>query len=307
MSRHFVNLALRLILAAGCLPLAAQTYTLQAFTFPHEPHADTVAMGINNRGAVVGYTNVRDTRFINYGVKAFKRDANGVFERPVDNSNATNVSQSYATGINDHGDIVGFVSPVQQTVGFLLSQGVFTEFSVQPGDYTVIFGINNKGDFVGASSPIPVFNLQGFISINGVLTQPQFRGATYSAVYGIAADDSTVGEFITKKGGQAFLRGPGGQYKIIQIPDAVAITTTAINNVAHKIVGSYYLYDVIVNGYKEHGFVYDYIADVITTVDWPSPYLDGMRVTGINSHGVITGYVKLRAHPHSFSFIGTPQ
>ena len=133
MSRHFVNLALRLILAAGCLPLAAQTYTLQAFTFPHEPHADTVAMGINNRGAVVGYTNVRDTRFINYGVKAFKRDANGVFERPVDNSNATNVSQSYATGINDHGDIVGFfVSPVQQTVGFLLSQGVFTEFSVQP-------------------------------------------------------------------------------------------------------------------------------------------------------------------------------
>ena len=56
MLRRFVNLALRLILAAGCLPLAAQTYTLQALSVPYAPNHPTHALGINNRGAVVGFS-----------------------------------------------------------------------------------------------------------------------------------------------------------------------------------------------------------------------------------------------------------
>ena len=56
MSNRFTALILGLILVAGCLPLPAQTYQLQWINFRKMSDANTIALGINNRGAVVGYT-----------------------------------------------------------------------------------------------------------------------------------------------------------------------------------------------------------------------------------------------------------
>lgn len=55
MSNRWKVLVLNLIVAASCLSLSAQTYTLQAIPVPYAPNSNSRALGINNRGAVVGY------------------------------------------------------------------------------------------------------------------------------------------------------------------------------------------------------------------------------------------------------------
>src|SRR5271169_769367 len=139
------SLVLALALMAGCLPVAAQTYTLQAFSLPYAPQSRTFATGINNRGAVVGYFYSPRSE-----TRGFKRNADGVFEPPFDDPNAR--SQTYPLGINDSGVIVGYYIDANYSyIGFLRDQGIFTDFSVKTGprDGTYINGINNKGDFVG--------------------------------------------------------------------------------------------------------------------------------------------------------------
>lgn len=168
MSNRCPALVLSFILASACLPLAAQTYTFQALSLPYAPQSNTYAMGINNRGAVVGYFYGPRFKF-----RGFKRNADGVFEPPIDDPNALSAiyPQTYVQGINDSGVLVGYYinSNRHAYVGFLRDQGVFTDFSVTtgPGDGTYIYGINNKGDFVGQS--VSVDGQLGFVDSGGVL------------------------------------------------------------------------------------------------------------------------------------------
>lgn len=288
-------LALGLMLAIVCLPLAAQTYTLQRFQ-AYGPKVNTYASGINNRGAIVG----------NCDFGGFKRDANGVFEPPIADPNAGSNGLTVVKGINDSGVIAGYYSsPTQSNFpGFLLYQGVFTDYYVQPGKNTLIFGINNKGDLVGNATGLDG-NLHGFVSRNGVVSQVDFPGGARTKPYGIAADGTIVGSFHEHRVIQGFLRGPAGHYQALNIPGAIQTVAYGINNVAHKIVGVY-----TTSGHA-HGFVYDYITGVITTIDWPNPTTYYTAVTGVNSHGVIVGWSWTYDSHHNqspvFSFIGTPQ
>jgi hypothetical protein len=297
MSNRCCALVLSLILAAACLPLAAQTYTLQAFFLPYAPQSRTFATGINNRGAVIGYFLSPKQR-----IRGFKRNADGVFEPPLDDPNAR--SQTYPLGINDSGVIVGYyIDPNYRYIGFLRDQGVFTDFSVKTGprDGTYVSGINNKGDFVGQT--VGDDGERGFVDSGGVVTQFDVPGADITTPNGIAADGTIVGN-IGKNGMDfGFVRGPAGGYRSFQIPGTVSIHAAAINNAAHKIVGAY-----LANTDRNwHGFVYDYLTGVITTVDWPDPNTLYTVITGINSQGVIVGWVNISGQTIPFSFIGTPQ
>lgn len=71
----------------------------------------------------------------------FKRDANGVLERPFDADPAM-LGATIAHGISDHGLIVGSLT-TNATTGFLLYQGVFTYYNAQPGWNTEVYGVNN--------------------------------------------------------------------------------------------------------------------------------------------------------------------
>src|SRR5664279_923518 len=139
MLNHHKLFILGLIVAAGCMSLAAQTYTLQAFHIPYAPNASTYAQGINDRGAVVG----------RFAYRGFKRNADGVFELPIDDPNAGQFTVPF--GINDSGVISGvyFNSSLNVCLGFLRDRGVFTDYNAHPGWSTWVMGINNKGDLVG--------------------------------------------------------------------------------------------------------------------------------------------------------------
>ncbi len=294
MSNRCCALVLSLILAAACLPLAAQTYSLQAFSLPYAPQSDIYATGINNRGAVVGYFRSPKQLF-----RGFKRNADGVFEPPIDDPNS--VRGTFPAGINDSGLIVGYYDLGLNlgTSGFLLSQVTFTDFS--HGFYTRILGVNNLGDFVGSYLVDQFSPSHGFVSKNGIVSDIDVPAAGATFAQGIAADGTIVGAF-THLWYHGFLRGPAGQYKTFRIASKKYTYAYGINNAVHKIVGAFG---------KGHGFVYDYITGVVTKVDWPDPYTKKTVVTGINSHGVIVGYVVVHdAQGHqlpTFSFIGTPQ
>lgn len=304
MSNRFTALILGLILVTGCLPLVAQTYTLQRLTIPYAPNATIWAEGINNRGAIVG------AMANSHGSYSFKRDANGVFELPIYDSNST--QRHHLLGINDSGVMVGYYDtdyPDGMRRGFLLYHGVFTEYIVQPGWNTEIHGINNKGDFVGAADVVDVQHIRryfGFVNSNGVVSKIYCPGGNVAIPYAIAADGTIVGTCPHIGYGVGFIRGPAGHVKTFQVPGTwLATSAYGINNVAHKIVGYYTTQDV--HGYRfDHGFVYDYLTDIFTTIDWPGHPYNMTYITGINSKGVIVGW----ARPFRYGvvgFVGTPQ
>jgi len=282
-----------LIFAAACLPLAAQTYTFQAFYLPYAPQSNTYATGINNRGAVVGYFLSPKQHY-----RGFKRNADGVFEPPIDDPNAR--SQTYPLGINDSGVIVGYyIDANYNYIGFLRDKGVFTDFSTGPGNATYINGINNKGDFVGQT--LDINGTHGFVDSGGVVSLFDVPGGNIPSANGIAADGTIVGTFGKNGTDFGFVMGPAGRFRDFQIPGTLATQAFGVNNAAQKIVGIYFTNPLW------HGFVYDYITGAITTVDWPDPNTTYTVITGINSHGVIVGYAVTSTQPYLRSFIGTPQ
>jgi hypothetical protein len=309
MSQRSRNLVLALILVAACLPLAAQTYTFQTFSIPNQ-NANPDNLSINNRGAVVGvyYSPTDDTYY------GFKRDANGVFELGIDYP-SPNIG-TFATAINSSGDIYGFSYefPLLKH-GFVRKggkNGVFTTIDVPPGPSTLIFGANNRGDFVGLITDRNGPDIS-FSSIAGVVTlfQPLGLGGQPN---GIAADGSIVGFYYPQNGTAGFLMGPKGNSFGFEVENSIKGTTvaTGINNEAGKIVGNYSdLQDNL------HGFVYDYRADLaalddrsqntfltvhVQTVDYPGAV--STWISDINSKGQIVGLASTIGH--FFTFIGTP-
>jgi hypothetical protein len=308
MSNRCCALVLSLIVAACCVPLAAQTYTFQTFSIPNQS-LDPDDLSINNRGAVVGsYYNPTDGK--GYG---FKRHANGVIELGIDDTTPNLATRP--TAINNSGDIYGYFYGTDGfRHGFVRKggeNGIFTTIDVPPGPSTEIFGANNRGDFVGlieGNNGPPI----SFASIAGVVTlfQPLGSGGQPN---GIAADGSIVGFTTPQNGTAGFLMGPKGNSFGFEVENSSRGSTvaTGINNVAGKIVGYYRdLQDNL------HGFVYDYRADLaaldntsqntfltvhVQTVDYPGSV--STWISDINSKGQIVGMADA---PSFFTFIGTP-
>ena len=110
------------------------------------------ALGINNSGAVVGYSQGSVT-------VGFLRSPGGVF---TDINDPASSSNTVAQGINNLGEIVGNID--SQTSAFVRdSSGVFTDFQF-PGaiGQTAAFGINEKGDVVGFYD---ILNNRGFLRL----------------------------------------------------------------------------------------------------------------------------------------------
>jgi len=297
-----------LILAAACLPLAAQTYTFQAFSYPYFSNVYTRPMGINNRGAVVGVIIhvSRPPCASGFIFSGFKRHADGVFEKPIADPTVTSGGDCYlvATGINKYGEIIGTYvdNNTGNYSGFLINNGVLSSYLVPGSSNSFIYGINGNGDFVGESDLRP----PAFVNRNGVVSHFKYPGAGTTVPNAIAADGTIVGYFaIFGHPFQAFLRGPAGQFAPLKVPGAHASVAYGVNNAAHQIVG---MYDDRIH---TRGFVYDYTTGVYATVEYPDPNIAYTIITGVNSHGVIVGYASVRDAQGNllpeFGFIGTPQ
>jgi probable HAF family extracellular repeat protein len=112
----------------------------------------TWAFGINNQGQIVGgYSEWSGDQVL--GVHGFMLDT-GTFT-PVDFPVPTpraHILVTYASGINDAGDIVGGYNEddIDETRrGFVLRDGVYSTFDVPGAAFTDIFAINNAGGMAG--------------------------------------------------------------------------------------------------------------------------------------------------------------
>lgn len=225
MSKRFAKLLLALILTAAGLPLAAQTYIFQTFSYPYVSNVDTYPMGINNRGAVVGTITYIGRRPCVYGyiTRGFERHADGVFTKPIDDPNLK-MGAPYcylsAAGINQYGEISGsyYDNNRKGESGFLINHGVFSSFLIPGSSATAIYGINGNGDFVGSSDVLP----HAFVNRKGVVSQFRYPGASSAMPLGIAADGAIVGLVHISGRHHGFLRGPAGQFALVKIPGANA-------------------------------------------------------------------------------------
>jgi probable HAF family extracellular repeat protein len=116
------------------------TYT--TFDYPAPGSNGTYAYDINNSGVIIG-AYVADS-----GYDGFEYD--GTTWTTLD---APGYTQTTPEGINDAGDIVGYVVDAQQQFhGFEYSNGTYTITDVPGATYTEFFDINNSGQIVGVAS-----------------------------------------------------------------------------------------------------------------------------------------------------------
>jgi hypothetical protein len=137
--------------------------------------------------------------------------------------------------INDRGQIVGHVGPVDAFHGFLFDDSAFTQIDVPDALETAAVGINKRGQITGYfRDPGDLFH--GFLLNNGVFTQIDFPGAPQTEANGISDRGEIVGIF-----GEAIERAHGfllsdGVYIQIDVPGAAASLPSVINN-RGQIVG----------------------------------------------------------------------
>ena len=124
------------LLVALCATASSQTFQYTSFQVPGS--TSTIALGLNNSGAIVG-------GFTSNGIQSGFLYSGGNFQTIA----CPNASFTIAQGINDNGVIVGWCDPAGSNQGFIYQNGTYTYLSYPGAARTVLIGVNNLGDVVG--------------------------------------------------------------------------------------------------------------------------------------------------------------
>jgi hypothetical protein len=99
-------------------------------------------LGLNDNGIAVGFYT--DAQGINHGYKLNQNNGHFTEIVPPGGNNVT------AAGINDHGDVVGFLTASNKSiVSFLLKGNTFSEFDFPHSTNTTALGVNSSDQVVG--------------------------------------------------------------------------------------------------------------------------------------------------------------
>ena len=206
------------------------------------------------------------------------------------------ITGTYASGINDAGDIVGYFTTTDLEIhGFIDTGGTFTTIGVPGGALTQAFGINNSGTVAGTYTDSTFEH--GFTDIGGTFTTINHPSATLGTfVLGINDAGVLVGEYGDSTGTHSFVDN-GGTFTPIVDPAATAAgddTLAAGINNAGVVVGGYF---DLSNAASALGFVD--IAGTFTPIDDPLG-IYGTLATGINDAGAIVGLYTDATGQHGF-------
>ena len=157
-------------------------HTFTTISFPGHPY--TEANGINNNGDIVGRTGNLYTHLAAYKFS----DGQYTYITPPGQ-----YPSEGAFGINDLGDVVGYVYSSKFASAFLLKNNVFTFFN-PGGGYA--YGINNSEAIAGTyytSSLLPA----GFVSRDGKRVSVVFPGSNGTSTVTISNSNPVGGTYYT--------------------------------------------------------------------------------------------------------------
>lgn len=247
---------------------------LTTFDYPGEGNS-TQPSKINDYGDVVG--SFIDSSGVTRG---FVRYRDGSFSAPIVEPNDTaNVTQARA--INNDGKIGGaYIGSDGAFHGYFLSGDTFTEFDVPGAGNTLVFGINNGGDFVG-NTDIDATD-HGYLSMDGVLTLFSIPGALETDVSSINDAQNSAGfYFDSAVVPHGFIRKRDGTLIFPIDPPGATQTLLFGNNDRGAKVGRYADSSGITHGLFFTG------QNNFVTYDFPGATLTSLN--GINQAGIICG------------------
>ena len=116
--------------------------TLNDPSLPHMTGAVDQLLGVNNSGIAVGFYNDAKSHSHAYKVNQATRAFSSI--------KVPGAVSAQATGINNHGDIVGFATTAaKDTFSWLLKGGHMTTYQFPGGSTTQAFGVNDNDQIVG--------------------------------------------------------------------------------------------------------------------------------------------------------------
>jgi probable HAF family extracellular repeat protein len=259
------------------------------------------ALGINNHGQVVGHLSADccsdlGSAFLYSGGTLTDL---GRFGRPG----------SLASGINDSGQIVGWVylGPGQERA-FSYSSGTISDLGTLGGSSSLARQVNNAGQIVGESDTVGAFSPHAFLYAGGTMADLGTLGGGSSSAYGINGAGQVVGGAELAGGGyHAFVYAGGIMSDLGTLYDD---NSTAYGiNAAGQIVGT-----LTNRGPFGTAFIYDHgvMADLNALIADPGWLIN--EAVGINDSGQIAaigwqqgfGYRAIRLDPVAVPEPGTP-
>jgi probable HAF family extracellular repeat protein len=228
----------------------------------------------------------------------------------LDDPSAGSGGATFAFGINDAGQIVGFYQDsLSHQHGFLYSGATYTAIDDPLGtNGTVATAINNAGRIVGNYSDSSFAN-HGFF-FNGAfdtLDDPSAADGPGTFATGVNDLGWIVGFYNFQEFEFGFLTGDGIHYTHIEDPldkggfnGGSVVRGTSYNPAKGLIynVGGYFDGPL-----KEHGFFNDFFSNTYVTID--DPLGTRTEAEGVNSAGQIVGwYQDSLSHQHGFLYSG---
>jgi hypothetical protein len=196
-------------------------------------------------------------------------------------------TETYAAGINDAGQIVGWYADSTGGHGFLDVGSNFTSINDQGAVETYAAGINKVGHIAGFYLDTEG-KYHGFLDIGGNLSSFDYPGATNTFAYGINDPGQIVGYYFDTNGNFHGFVDDGS----IDYPGATGTVASGINNLG-QIVGEYF----DSNG-NMHGFLV--VGDNFSSIDYPGA--GGTAAYGINNLGqqIVGYYIDTNGKYHGF-------
>jgi hypothetical protein len=243
----------------------------------------TTINGINNNGAVVGFTT-------NNGANAnFQRSAAGAFTA----LNVGDTAAGMANGVNSGGAIVG----VANNSAFVLAGGTQRALTPPGSTTSVAFGINDGGAIVGqyvAGNVTP-----GFLNQNGAFTTINpTTSATVTNVQGVNNRGQAIGFYSVDGVHQHGFLYNVNTKQVTLLPDPSTARTASGGLVLTQFLGindnneavGYYQ----TNNGSQFGFLFNLATQTYTFLDDPQAApVNGVQITqitGVTNSGEICGF-----------------
>ena len=206
-------------------------------------------------------------------------------------------TNSYAQGINNDGQVVGYWETTNGAHAFLYQNGAMTDLGLlgRLGTNNFALSINNSGQVVGFSETTN--GAVAFIYQNGGVTNLGNFGGLGSYAFGINDGGQIVGHVATDNGAAAFLYNNGVVTSLGSLGGSNSFAY-GVNN-ALQVAGSSLKADNVTT----HAFLWQ--NGVIRDLNQLLPYNSGwelMEAHGINDYGSIAGWGIIGAQAHAFLY-----